>query len=238
MAKKRKNGNYATEKRAQREAERQMQKKRAKMKKILIPVLVAVVAVLVVAAIIVGLGFGLGWWKKTFTATHHATIEIEGYGSVHLELYGNEAPETVANFVKLANQGFYDGLTFHRIIEGFMAQGGDPNADGTGDSGTNLKGEFSLNGFDNPIPHERGTISMARGGNDYNSASCQFFIVHQTSESNSYSLDGKYAAFGKVTEGMEVIDAICESAEPTDNNGSIAKKDQPRIITISIHEAH
>ncbi len=219
------------------DAERAKQKKREKMKKTLLPVLISVATVVIIAAVIIGLGFGLGWWGDNFKATHHATIKIEGYGDVHLELYGDEAPETVANFVSLANEGFYDGLTFHRIIEGFMAQGGCPDGDGTGDSGKNIKGEFSLNGFNNRIPHERGTISMARG-EAYNSASCQFFIVHETSENNSLSLDGKYAAFGRVTDGMDVIDAICEAAKPTDGNGSIAKKDQPKIISITIHEAH
>ena len=136
----------------------------------------------------------------------------------------------MANFVNLAQNGFYDGLTFHRIIEGFMMQGGDPNGDGTGGSDRNIVGEFSENGYDNTLSHTRGAISMARS-NDYNSASSQFFIVH---EDNTESLDGKYAAFGYVTEGMDIVDEICESANPTDENGTIAAEDQPVINTITI----
>ena len=136
----------------------------------------------------------------------------------------------MANFVNLAQNGFYDGLTFHRIIDGFMMQGGDPNGDGTGGSDRNIVGEFSENGYDNTLSHTRGAISMARS-NDYNSASSQFFIVH---EDNTESLDGKYAAFGYVTEGMDIVDEICESANPTDENGTIAAEDQPVINSITI----
>ena len=125
-------------------------------------------------------------------------------GTVVMELYGNLAPITVKNFTKLTSEGFYNGLTFHRVIEGFMIQGGDPKGNGTGDSGERIKGEFSSNGVQNDLLHERGVISMARGGYSMNSASCQFFIVHQTSP----HLDGKYAAFGRVIHGMDTVDAI------------------------------
>lgn len=158
-----------------------------------------------------------------------AVIEIENYGSITLELDGNAAPITVANFVKLAEAGFYDGLTFHRIMEGFMMQGGCPLGTGTGGSETKIKGEFKDNGVDNPLSHTRGTISMARSMAP-DSASSQFFIVHQ----DSTFLDGSYAAFGHVTEGIEVVDAVCEDAKPTDNNGSIAKENQPVITSITI----
>jgi len=158
-----------------------------------------------------------------------AVIEIENYGSITLELDGNAAPITVANFVKLAEAGFYDGLTFHRIMEGFMMQGGCPLGTGTGGSETKIKGEFKDNGVDNPLSHTRGTISMARSMAP-DSASSQFFIVHQ----DSTFLDGSYAAFGHVTEGIEVVDAVCEAAKPTDNNGSIAKENQPVITSITI----
>lgn len=131
------------------------------------------------------------------------TIEMENGGVMTLELYEDKAPITVDNFVKLAKEGFYDGLIFHRVIKGFMIQGGDPLGNGTDDSKVKIPGEFKSNGWDNPISHERGVISMARAQNP-NSASCQFFIVHEDSK----FLDGDYAAFGHVTEGMDVVDAI------------------------------
>lgn len=134
-------------------------------------------------------------------------IDIEKYGLIAVKLDPENAPITVENFKKLASEGFYDGLTFHRIIENFMIQGGDPLGNGTGGSGKTIKGEFALNGVENNIPHVAGTISMARG-DSYNSASSQFFIVHETSSNNSKSLDGKYAAFGKVVMGMDIVNAI------------------------------
>ena len=165
------------------------------------------------------------------SGTHHATIEVEGYGAIKLELDADVAPVTVANFAKLAGEGFYDGLTFHRIIEGFMAQGGDPNGNGTGGSDEKIVGEFSDNGHPNSISHVRGTISMARS-QAYNSASSQFFIM----QADTPSLDGQYAAFGHVTEGMDVVDAMCEAARPTDNNGTIAAADQPRIASVKMDD--
>ena len=160
-----------------------------------------------------------------------ARIEVEGYGTITAELHTSAAPETVANFVSLAREGFYDGLTFHRIIEGFMLQGGDPNGDGTGGSETAIKGEFSDNGVENPLSHTRGAISMARS-DDYDSASSQFFIVQE----DSTYLDGSYASFGYVTEGMDVVDAICADAAPIDSNGLIAPEAQPVITSITILE--
>ena len=165
------------------------------------------------------------------SGTHHATIEVEGYGAIKLELDADVAPVTVANFAKLACEGFYDGLTFHRIIEGFMVQGGDPNGNGTGGSDEKIVGEFSDNGHPNSISHVRGTISMARS-QAYNSASSQFFIM----QADTPSLDGQYAAFGKVTEGMDVVDVMCEAARPTDNNGTIAVADQPRIASAKMDD--
>lgn len=163
--------------------------------------------------------------------THYASIDIQDYGTIKVALDANTAPKTVANFVSLAESGFYDGLTFHRIIENFMMQGGDPNADNTGGSGENVVGEFAQNGIKNPLSHVRGAISMARG-TDNDSGSSQFFIVHQ----DSTYLDGEYAAFGYVTEGIEVVDAVCESAEPTDGNGTIEAAAQPIINSIIIEE--
>ena len=133
----------------------------------------------------------------------NAIIEVEKFGTIEVELYKDAAPITVDNFVKLANKGFYNGLTSHRIIKGFMIQGGCPKGNGTGGPGYSIKGEFSANGINNPIKHERGVISMARAM-DPNSAGSQFFIMHQAAP----HLDGQYAAFGKVVKGIEVIDAI------------------------------
>ena len=167
---------------------------------------------------------------KTDTAgLHHAEIEIQDYGTITLELDGTAAPITVENFVSLAKDGFYDGLTFHRIIDGFMIQGGDPAGNGTGGSEKTIKGEFSSNGVENGISHVRGVISMARSG-DPDSASSQFFIVHQ----DSTCLDGQYAAFGHVTEGMEIVDAICADTPVQDDNGTVAWWDQPVITSIRI----
>lgn len=160
---------------------------------------------------------------------HHAEIVIKDFGTVKVELDGDTAPITVQNFMDLANAGFYDGLTFHRIMEGFMIQGGDPNGDGTGGSDKTIKGEFSANGVNNDISHKKGVISMARA-QDPDSASSQFFIVQEDSE----FLDGQYAAFGHVTEGMEFVDIIAKEAKPVDDNGTIPKEEQPVIETIRI----
>ena len=162
----------------------------------------------------------------------NAVIDVKDYGEIKLELYPDVAPKTVANFKKLAESGFYDGLTFHRIMEGFMIQGGDPKGNGTGGSDENIFGEFTQNGFKNDLSHTRGVISMARNGVDMNSASSQFFIVHQ----DSTFLDGQYASFGKVTEGMEVVDKIANDAQPVDGNGTIPSSKQPVINSIKITE--
>lgn len=167
--------------------------------------------------------------SDTVEDSYTAVIEIDGYGTITLALDGSAAPITTENFVSLAREGFYDGLTFHRIIAGFMIQGGDPNGNGTGGSEQTIKGEFRDNGVENNLSHTRGAISMARSS-DYDSASSQFFIVHE----DSAFLDGSYAAFGYVTEGMEVVDAICADAEPIDGNGSIAPENQPVIHSITI----
>lgn len=169
--------------------------------------------------------------EALLSGLHYAEIEVKDYGTISLELDADTAPITVTNFVKLAEDGFYDGLTFHRIIDGFMIQGGDPLGNGTGGSEETIKGEFSENGVENPISHERGVISMARAM-DPDSASSQFFIVHQ----DSTYLDGQYAAFGHVTEGMEIVDAICADTPVQDNNGTVAAEDQPVITSVKIVE--
>lgn len=159
----------------------------------------------------------------------NAIIEVDGYGEITLELDADVAPITVTNFVNLVNDGFYDGLTFHRIVDGFMIQGGDPNHNGTGGSAKTIKGEFKSNGIDNNISHTRGVISMARSS-EYNSASSQFFIVHE----DSTYLDGEYAAFGYVTDGMDVVDKIAKDAIVEDSNGTVLYENQPVITSIRI----
>lgn len=161
----------------------------------------------------------------------NAVIDIKDYGKISLELDADTAPITVTNFVKLAKEGFYDGLTFHRIIKGFMMQGGDPLGTGTGGSDEEIKGEFAQNGVKNDISHVRGVISMARS-QLFDSASSQFFIVHE----DSTFLDGQYAGFGHVTEGMDIVDKICEETPVIDNNGTVAEGKKPVINTITIED--
>ena len=165
------------------------------------------------------------------TGKHYVQIDIANYGTIIAELDADAAPITVTNFIKLVNEGFYDGLTFHRIISGFMIQGGDPLGNGTGGSSEKIKGEFAANGIDNPIAHERGVLSMARSSAP-DSASSQFFIMHQAAP----HLDGSYAAFGRVLSGIEVVDAICQNTPVTDGNGSVAKANQPVIMSIKVIE--
>ena len=160
---------------------------------------------------------------------HHVEIVIRDYGTIAVELDADAAPITVANFLKLAKSGFYDGLTFHRIINGFMMQGGYPEGTGMGGSSEKIKGEFSANGVKNDLSHTRGAISMARS-QAMDSASSQFFIVHQ----DSTFLDGQYACFGYVTDGMDVVDAICETVPVVDNNGTVQDGHQPVMETIRV----
>ena len=156
-------------------------------------------------------------------------IKVKNYGDITVKLDRTQAPITVDNFMKLVNEKFYDGLTFHRIIDTFMIQGGDPKGDGTGGSKKTIKGEFSQNGVENNISHTRGTISMARSS-DYNSASSQFFNM----QDDNTGLDGQYAAFGKVTKGMHVVDQIAWNTPVLDNNGTVAKDQQPVIESIRV----
>ncbi len=167
--------------------------------------------------------------KDMLTGKHHVEITVKDKGVITVELDADTAPITVTNFVDLANSGFYNGLTFHRIIEGFMIQGGDPKGNGTGGSDKNIKGEFAANGIKNDISHERGVISMARSS-AYDSASSQFFIMHKTST----HLDGQYAAFGHVTSGMDIVDDLAENTPVSDSNGTVEKANQPVIESIKV----
>ena len=153
------------------------------------------------------------------------------HGTMKIELYPEVAPITVANFEKLVSEGFYDGLTFHRIIRGFMIQGGDPEGTGMGGSKDKIKGEFASNGVKNDLRHTRGVISMARSMMR-DSASSQFFIMHE----DAPHLDGEYAAFGKVVEGIEVVDAIVQNAQVVDRNGTVLPQNQPKIIKVTLEK--
>ncbi len=162
---------------------------------------------------------------------HTVEITVRDYGAMKLVLDASAAPITVQNFLDLANKGFYDGLTFHRIMDGFMIQGGDPLGSGMGGSSTHITGEFALNGWDNPISHQPGVISMARSG-DPNSASSQFFIC----VGDASFLDGSYAAFGWTAdeESLAIALQIAKDAKPVDNNGSIPKAEQPVIESVKV----
>ncbi|MBR4084498.1 MAG: peptidylprolyl isomerase [Lachnospiraceae bacterium] len=160
---------------------------------------------------------------------HHVNIVIKDKGTIVVELDADAAPITVTNFVNLAKEGFYDGVTFHRIIDGFMMQGGDPTGTGMGGAENNIKGEFAANGVANSLKHTRGAISMARA-TEMDSASSQFFIVQQDSD----YLDGDYACFGYVTEGMDIVDDICKNTRGGDYNGIIPTGNRPVIETIEV----
>lgn len=167
--------------------------------------------------------------EELLSGKHHVKINMKDRGVIEVELDADQAPITVTNFVNLAQEGFYDGLTFHRIIEGFMMQGGDPNGNNTGGSAQQIKGEFSQNGVDNTLSHTRGAISMARSSLP-DSASSQFFIMHQ----DGTFLDGQYACFGYVTSGMEIVDDICENAVVIDDNGMVPAESRPVIESIEV----
>lgn len=193
------------------------------MKKILIIILAASLL------LFTGCG-GSGRDSKT-AGKHRIEIDIAGYGVICAELDGDSAPITVSNFLKLTKEGFYDGLTFHRVVPGFVVQGGDPEGTGMGGSDETIKGEFSENGVDNPLKHTRGALSMARS-QDPNSASSQFFIVQE--DAAGAQLDGKYAVFGYVTEGMEIVDKICSDVPVQDSFGSVLPDDQPVITSVKV----
>lgn len=170
--------------------------------------------------------------EKLLSGKHYVEIEVEKYGVIKLELDANTAPITVTNFINLVNNHFYDGLTFHRIIEGFMIQGGGYEVDGSRKPAESIKGEFNANGVKNNISHKKGVISMARTPYDMDSASSEFFIVQKDSE----FLDGNYAAFGFVIEGLDVVDKIAKKSKPTDDNGSISLNERPVIKEIRVVE--
>lgn len=210
------------------QAKSKKNQKKAQPKKPLWPWLTAAgVCVAVLAGVLIwALTSGSG---SAESGKHHVAITVRDYGTITVELDADAAPITVQNFLDLADSGFYDGLTFHRIMEGFMIQGGDPEGTGMGGSDKTIKGEFSANGVENPLSHTRGAISMARSS-AMDSASSQFFIVQK----DSTFLDGQYACFGYVTDGMDVVDAIAADAQPTDGNGTIPADQQPVIESVKV----
>lgn len=210
------------------QAKSKKNQKKAQPKKLLWPWLTAAgVCVAVLAGLLIwALTSGSG---SAESGKHHVAITVRDYGTITVELDADAAPITVQNFLDLADSGFYDGLTFHRIMEGFMIQGGDPEGTGMGGSDKTIKGEFSANGVENPLSHTRGAISMARSS-AMDSASSQFFIVQK----DSTFLDGQYACFGYVTDGMDVVDAIAADAQPTDGNGTIPADQQPVIESVKV----
>lgn len=210
------------------QAKSKKNQKKAQPKKPLWPWLTAAgVCVAVLAGVLIwALTSGSGSGES---GKHHVAITVRDYGTITVELDADAAPITVQNFLDLAGSGFYDGLTFHRIMEGFMIQGGDPEGTGMGGSDKTIKGEFSANGVENPLSHTRGAISMARSS-AMDSASSQFFIVQK----DSTFLDKQYACFGYVTDGMDVVDAIAADAQPTDGNGTIPADQQPVIESVKV----
>ena len=169
-------------------------------------------------------------YEKSDAETNLVLIDVKGYGKIVVELYPDVAPITVANFKKLVSEGVYDGLTFHRVVKGFMIQGGDPKGNGTGGSDTEITGEFSANGIENKLSHTRGVISMARS-QEMNSASSQFFIMH----ADYTGLDGNYAAFGKVVYGLEVVDAIAEVKTKFNSYGSEKSVPTEKVIMEKVY---
>jgi peptidyl-prolyl cis-trans isomerase B (cyclophilin B) len=167
--------------------------------------------------------------ENYLSGKHYALMDIADFGQVYLELDADAAPITVTNFVDLAKKGFYDGTTFHRIMDGFVVQGGAPRTDWS-EEVHKIKGEFSDNGVDNPLVHTEGVLSMARSSDSYNSASSQFFIM----VGDYPHLDGQYAAFGHVTDGYEIVQKIAADTKPTDSNGTIEPEEQPVIESVVI----
>lgn len=166
---------------------------------------------------------------ELLSGKHHVEMDMGDLGVIKLELDADQAPISVTNFIELAKQGFYNGLTFHRILTGSLIQGGDPNGNGTGGPGYRIKGEFSANGVENNISHVRGAISMART-QDYDGGGCQFFIM----DSDYTDFDGQYAAFGNVTDGMDIVDQICNDTQVEDWNGTVDSANQPVIKEVRV----
>ena len=196
-------------------------------------ILALVLAVLMLTLALSSCSANKAPYTKSETETNFVLIDVTGYGQIVVELYPDVAPITVANFKNLVSQSFYDGITFHRVYEGFMIQGGDPDGDGTGGSSEQIVGEFSANGIENNLGHTRGVISMARASYSMDSASSQFFIMHESTYQSS--LDGNYAAFGKVVYGMDVVDKIATSETTWNAYGTEKSVPVKKIVMKSVY---
>ena len=185
-------------------------------------------AILLAALMLLSVFSGCGE-KKSWTGKHDVEIVIKDYGTITMEIDADSAPVTASNFLNLAKKGFYNNLTVYRAIDGFAIYCGDPNKNGTGTSGETITGEFTSNGYNNPLSHVRGAVGMARGVNK-NSASCQFYIL----QNEATYLDGEFAIFGKVTQGMEIVDRISSTAQVTGADGHITEANQPVISSIKV----
>ena len=227
MSKQKKNANYQTDKKIADQAKKEEQKIKEKNAKTVKIAAICAGAVLAVVAIIVGILFAVGAFDYSPEPTYHATFNIKGYDSIHIELYGNDAPETVKNFITLAEEGFFDDRTFHTFVDGLL-YGGSLKDDY---ASYGIKGEFSSNGFENNIPMKKGVLCMARG-EDYNSAYGQFFVLTK----NNKDIAGDYAAFGRITN-LEVLKSILKNIE-VDENGKVVESTAPRILSVTLHEAH
>jgi peptidyl-prolyl cis-trans isomerase B (cyclophilin B) len=186
-------------------------------------------ALLLAALTLLAVLSGCGGSNKSWTGKHDVEIVIKDYGTVTMEIDADSAPVTASNFLNLAKKGFYNNLTVYRAIDGFAIYCGDPNKNGTGTSGETITGEFTSNGYNNPLTFERAAVGMARGVNK-NSASCQFFIL----QNEAHYLDGEFAIFGKVTSGMEIVDRIGSTAQVTGADGHITEANQPVISSIKV----
>ncbi len=183
-----------------------------------------ILALLLLTAALSGCG-----GDKTWNGKHEVEITVKDYGTITLEIDADKAPVTASNFLNLVKKGFYNNLTIYRAIDGFAIYGGDPNKNGTGTSGETITGEFTSNGYNNPLTHDRGAVGMARGVNK-NSASCQFYIL----QNEAHYLDGEFAIFGKVTSGMEIVDRIGSTAQVTGADGHITEANQPVISSVKV----
>ena len=227
MAKKKKNGNYQTEGMAKKQQEREQAKQKRKQQRVMKKVGIAALCVTLAVGIFIGIGAIFGMFEYQPEPTYHASILVKNYGTLHVELYGNDAPETVEHFKKLAEEGKFNNLSFHTLLGGMLYGGYSESGRDEG-----IKGEFSANGVDNRVKHKVGTISMARG-EGYDSAYGQFFIT--LDDADTKALDGNYAAFGRIIEGMEYIEQILQDFPP-DENGNIVNG--PQILTVTLHEHH
>lgn len=227
MGKKKQNSNYQTEGMAAKQQLREQEKQKRRRQRVMKKVGIGALCVALVVGLFIGIGAIFGMFEYQPEPTYHASILVKNYGTIHVELYGDDAPETVAHFKKLAEDGYFNNLSFHTLLGGMLYGGASESGQSNG-----IRGEFLANGVENRVKHKVGTISMARG-EGYDSAYGQFFIT--LDDADTKALDGNYAAFGKITEGMEYVEQILKDFPP-DANGNIVNA--PQILTVTLHENH